>query len=92
MSSNTDPSREDRTSHPVKPDFDSGKGYFWMKQMYNIRKAKERGEYVPDWPTKPRRGKAETSFFKQVDRQLSRSSFTISVKFDKDGRLIKDEL
>ena len=62
-----------------------------MKQTYELRKAISNGEEVAPFPYKPRKGLAEESFFRQVDRRLSRNSFTVSVKFDSEGRLIRDE-
>lgn len=80
----------DNTSHNVKPDFDSGRGYYWMKQIYEAKKARERGESVNLTAYKPRKGLAENSFFSQVDRRLSRNSFTIGISFDKNGKRIKE--
>lgn len=79
----------DRTSHDVVPDFESGRGYYWMKQMKAAEAARMRGEYVPPAPYKRRRGLAEESFFEQVDRRLSRQNFTIGVTFDKEGKIQK---
>lgn len=77
----------DKTSHSVKPDFDSGKGYYWMKQTYELRKAISNGEEVVPPPYKRRKGLAEESFFEQVDRRLSRISYVINVTFDKEGKI-----
>ena len=74
----------DSTSREVKPDFDSAKGYYWMKQ---VRQAQINGA-TGNLPRKPRRGLAETSFFEQVDRRLSRQSFSVDIAFDKEGRRI----
>ncbi len=76
----------DSTSHSVKPDFDSEKGYHWMKQ---VKALKEHGTPLKQWPTKPRRGLAETTFFSQVDRHLSRKSFSPGVSFDTEGKIIR---
>ena len=76
----------DNTTHDVKPDFDSGKGYYWMKQVKAIQ---EQGSNVPI-PRKPRKSLAERSFFDQVDKRLSRKSFTIGVRFDKAGKRIPE--
>jgi len=78
----------DTTSHDVRPDFDSGRGYYWMKQVREAREAEARGEPVY-LPRKPRKGLAEESFFAQVDRRLSRRSFTVSTTFDERGKLIR---
>jgi hypothetical protein len=74
----------DSTSREVKPDFESGKGYYWMKQVYQARINGATGNL----PRKPRRTLAEHSFFEQVDRRLSRQSFSVDIAFDKDGRRI----
>ena len=76
----------DRTSRSVRPDFDSGRGYYWMKQIAEARKAASRGEPV-HLPRKPRKGLAEESFFGQVDTRLSRTSFTMGAHFDEKGKL-----
>jgi hypothetical protein len=77
----------DTTSHDTVPDFESAKGYYWMKQVYEIKK---HGTPVKKWPRKPRKGLAEMSFFDQVDKRLSRSTFTVGTSFDKDGKIIKE--
>jgi hypothetical protein len=79
----------DSTSRDVKPDFESAKGYYWMKQMYEARKAEACGEPV-HLPRKPRSTPAEYSYFEQVDRRLSRQSFIMGASFDKQGKLIKE--
>lgn len=79
----------DNTTRSVTPDFEGGKGYYWMKQIYEAKKARERGEPVNLTAYKPRRGLAENSFFSQVDRRLSRNSVTVSISFDKNGKRIK---
>ncbi len=76
----------DTTSRDVKPDFDSGRGYYWMKQVKAARAAEARGEAV-HLPMKRRQGLAQESFFEQVDRRLSRTSYTVGVTFDTEGRL-----
>ncbi len=76
----------DTTSHDVKPDFESGKGYYWMKQVHALRKD---GSPVK-FPRKPRQTLAECSFYEQVDRRLSRSSVTVNISFDKDGKRIHE--
>ena len=72
----------------MKPDFDSAKGYYWMKQVKELQK---NGTPVKKWPRKPRRGKAEKDFFGQVDRRLSRQAFTIGCTFDSDGKLVREQ-
>lgn len=77
----------DCTTKEVKPDFESGKGYYWMKQMRDLA---EQGTPLKKWPRKPRKNKAEHSFWSQVDQRLSRRAFTVSVAFDKDGKIIRE--
>lgn len=71
------------------PDFESGKGYYWMRQVHAARQAGN-GE-ARGLPRKPRWGKAATDFFNQVDRRLSRQGFTVNIAFDKDGHRIHEE-
>ena len=80
----------DRTTRATVPDFDSARGYYWMKQAHAARQAAANGERV-HLPRKPRRGLAEHSYFGQVDRRLSRQSFTLGASFDKDGKLIRSD-
>lgn len=68
------------------PDYESGKGYYWMKQT---KQAQAAGT-VHRLPRKPRRGKAATDFFNQVDRRLSRQCFSVNIRFDADGHRIHD--
>ena len=75
----------DSTSREVKPDFDSAKGYYWMKQ---VKQARINGA-TGNLPRKPRRGLAENSFFEQVDRRLSRQSFSVNIQFDAEGKRIE---
>ena len=77
----------DKTSHDTVPDFESGRGYYWMKQMKAAEAARMRGEYVPPQPYKRRRGLAEESFFEACDRRLSRHNYTVGVTFDSEGRM-----
>jgi hypothetical protein len=79
----------DGTSHSVTPDFESGRGYYWMKQISAARAAEARGEPV-HLPRKPRKTQAEIDFFGQVDRRLSRTGFTVNVQFDSDGKIIRE--
>jgi hypothetical protein len=77
----------DNTSKSTVPDFESGKGYYWMKQSYQAR---INGTSIP-LPRKPRRTLAERSFYGAVDRRLSRSSTSVDISFDKNGKRIKEE-
>ena len=77
----------DTTSHTTVPDFESGKGYYWMRQTYQ---AKHHGWNLAP-PRKHRQGLAEQSFFRAVDRRLSRSSTSVTIAFDKEGKRIHDE-
>lgn len=79
---------KDLTSKDVKPDFESAKAYYWLKQT---RELQESGTPLKKWPRKPRKNKAEHSFWAQVDRRVSRRAFTVSVSFDKDGKIIREE-
>jgi hypothetical protein len=79
----------DSTSRDVKPDFESAKGYYWMKQMHDAKRAAANGEPV-HLPRKPRSTPAECAYFEQVDKRLSRQSFIMGVSFDKQGKLIKE--
>ena len=83
-----EPKQVDRTTKAVKPDFESGKGYYWMKQ---IRELEQFGTPLKKWPRKPPRNRAEASFKQQVNQRLSRRNFTVSISFDKDGKIIREE-
>lgn len=74
----------DNTSHDTVPDFESGRGYYWMKQTVQAR---NHGWGLQP-PRKPRVTLAEQSFFNAVDRRLSRSSSVVNISFDKEGRRI----
>lgn len=76
----------DKTSKPVKPDFESEKYYHWQ----HMRKMAEKGGTLHKLPRKPRRGLAEESFFEQVDRRISRASFSMGVTFDSSGRILRE--
>lgn len=71
------------------PDFDSAKGYYWMKQVKAAQKDNWR---IPNClPRKPRRTAKEHDFFAQVDRRLSRLTFSPGVSFDKEtGKIIRE--
>jgi len=77
----------DNTSHDTIPDFEKGRGYYWMKQMYQARM---NGVHPKTpLPRKPRNSLAEYSFFSAVDRRLSRTSTVVNISFDKDGKRIR---
>jgi hypothetical protein len=76
----------DTTSHSTVPDFESARGYYWMKQTYQAR---IHGTSVP-LPRKERSTLAERSFFASVDRRLSRTSTSVGIAFDKNGRRIRE--
>ena len=78
----------DATTKDVVPDFESAKAYYWMKQT---RELAEQGTPLKKWPRKPRKNKAEHSFWNQVDRRLSRRAFTVSISFDANGKIIRGE-
>ncbi len=71
------------------PDWEGAKAYYWLKQVKAARAAGN-GE-ARGLPRKPRRGKAATDFYKQVDRRLSRQGFTVNIAFDADGHRIHDD-
>lgn len=77
----------DKTSKPVKPDFEGEKFYHWQ----HMKRHAEKAGTLHRLPRKPRQGLAEQSFFDQVDRRLSRHSFVMGASFDKDGKLIREE-
>lgn len=74
----------DNTSRSTVPDFEGGRGYYWMKQVYQARI----NGATSNLPRKPRRTQAEKAFFAQVDQRLSRTSTTVNIAFDKNGRRI----
>lgn len=76
----------DKTSKPVKPDFEGEKYYHWR----HMRTMAEKAGTLHKLPRKPRRGLAEESFFGQVDRRVSRKSFSMGVSFGPDGRIIRE--
>lgn len=79
----------DLTTKDTVPDFESGRAYYWMKQT---RELMEQGTPLNNWPRKPRKNKAEHSFWNQVDRRLSRRAYTVSIAFDKEtGKIIREE-
>lgn len=76
----------DNTSKSTIPDFESSRGYYWMKQ---VKQAMINGA-TDNLPRGIRRNLAERSFFDAVDKRLSRSSFSVNISFDKDGKRIHD--
>ena len=76
----------DKTSHETRPDFEGAKGYYWMKQVHAAKAAGATGNL----PHKPRKTLAERSFFSQVDRRLTRQSYTMGASFDENGRLVRE--
>lgn len=75
----------DKTSKEVKPDFESEKFYHWQ----HMRKMAEKSGTLEKLPYKPRRGLAEESFFEQVDRRVSRVSFSCNISFDENGNIVR---
>ncbi len=75
----------DKTSKTVKPDFEGERFYHWQ----HMKRMAEKAGTVDKLPRKPRKGLAEESFFEQVDRRMSRQTFTMGVTF-KDGRIVRD--
>jgi hypothetical protein len=78
----------DQTTKDVVPDFESGRGYYWMKQTRDLQ---EQGTPLKSWPRKPRRNKAEKTFFEAVDRRISRRTYTVSISFDSSGKIVRGE-
>lgn len=74
------------TTKDTVPDFDSAKGYYWMKQSYQARV----NGATDNLPRRMRKNKAEQSFFSAVDRRLSRSSTIVNIQFDKNGKRIRE--
>jgi hypothetical protein len=70
------------------PDFESGKGYYWMRAT---KEAMKTPGVRDSMPRKPRRTAIEQDFFKQVDKRLSRQSYSpCGISFDKDGHRVHD--
>jgi hypothetical protein len=76
----------DKTSHEVKPNFESEKFYHWQ----HMKTCAEQAGTIDKLPRKPRKGLAEESFFRQVDTRMSRRSISMGVSFDKSGRLVRE--
>lgn len=79
--------KEPQTTKEIKPDFESGKGYYWMKQ---VREMEQFGTPVKKWPRKPRRTAAEREFFKQVDQRLSRRVHSFGATLV-NGKIVREE-
>jgi hypothetical protein len=77
----------DTTSKNTVPDFEGGKGYYWMKQVYQAR-VNGATNNLPR--LKRPRTLAESSFYGAVDRRLSRTSTVVNIKFDKAGKRIHE--
>lgn len=78
----------DNTTREVKPDFESGRGYYWMKQ---VRAAIDGGTYdkLPHAPEPTSLAKA--SFREQVYTRLARRTYGgLGVSFDADGKIIRE--
>lgn len=75
----------DKTSRRVVPDFEGARFYHWQ----HMKRVAEQAGTLDKLPRKPRRGLAEESFFEQVDRRMSRQSFSVGVSF-KDGRVVRE--
>ncbi len=69
------------------PDFEGGKGYYWMKQTKEAIANGTRDEL----PHRPPANLAERSFKDAVERRLSRQNFTIGVNIV-NGRIVRDEV
>lgn len=78
----------DQTSRDVKPDFNSARAEYWIKQIKALN-ALPPDQRPKNWPRASRRTPAQQSFFGQVDRYMSRQSYTVSVSFGPDGRIIR---
>lgn len=78
-------SLSDDTSHDVKPDFSSGKGWAWEKMTKEAMQAGTLNRF----PHKPRHGKKEESFWRQVDIHMSRKSYSMGVTI-RDGKVIRE--
>ena len=78
----------DNTTREVKPDFESGKGYYWMKA---VRDAEQAGvlDTLPRAP-KPRT-LAKQSFADQIHTRLARRNYaSLGIAFDANGRIIRE--
>lgn len=78
----------DNTTREVKPDFESGKGYHWMKM---VRDAEQNGALGNLPRAHPPRTLAQKAFRDQVHARLARRNYTgCGVAFDANGRIIRD--
>lgn len=78
----------DRTSKAVKPDFEGGKGYYWMKM---VRDAEQNGALGNLPRALPPRNLAQASFRDQIHTRLARRSYAgCGVSFGPDGRIIRE--
>lgn len=75
----------DRTSRNVVPDFEGAKFHHWQ----HMRRMAEQAGTLDKLPRKPRQGLAEESFFDQVDRRISRRTFSAGISFDENGRIVR---
>lgn len=70
------------------PDFDSAKGYYWMKQTREAIAAGTRDKL----PRRPVTSAAQMAFNGAVERRLGRQTFTMpGIRFSPDGKIIRDE-
>lgn len=76
----------DSTSRNATPDWNTGKAWCWEKMTSEAKQANT----LDRFPHKPRKGLAEESFWEQVDRHMSRKSFSMGVSF-KNGRIVREE-
>ena len=75
----------DKTTRRVVPDFESERFYHWQ----HMRRMAEQAGTLDRLPRKPRKGLAEESFFEQVDRRISRQSFSMGVSIV-NGRVVRE--
>lgn len=72
------------------PDFETGRGYHWMKQTKAAIDAGTR-DTMPHKPKDAHRTLAQASFNDAVERRLTRRNFTMSFVFDKHGKILRGE-
>lgn len=76
----------DNTTREVKPDFESGRGYHWMKM---VRDAEQFGGKLPHAPAP--RTLARQSFADQIHTRLARRNYaSCGIAFDANGRIIRE--
>lgn len=81
----------DSTSKAVTPDFDSGKGYYWMKA---VREAETNGvlDHLPHKPRARMVTGAQRSWDDQVSRRLARRNYGgLGFSFDANGKIIRED-